>query len=49
MTIIAVIANMFWFHLSMQPLCLPVPLVLLALWIVVATRPRTVLLPLLAK
>jgi putative oxidoreductase len=49
MTLIAVIANMFWFHLSMQPLGLPAPLVLLALWIVVATRHRTVLLPLLAK
>ena len=47
--LIAVIANMFWFHLTMQPAGLPSPLVLLALWIVVARRHRTALLPLLQK
>jgi putative oxidoreductase len=47
--LIAVIANMFWFHLSMQPAGLPAPLILLALWIVVALRHRAALLPLLAK
>jgi putative oxidoreductase len=47
--LIAVIANIFWFHLSMQPAGLPAPLVLLALWIVVARRHRAALLPLLAK
>jgi len=47
--LIAVIANMFWFHLSMQPAGLPAPLVLLALWIVVALRHRAALLPLLTK
>ena len=48
-TLIAVIANMFWFHLSMQPAGLPAPLVLFALWIVVASRHRAALLPLLTK
>ncbi len=48
-TLIAIIANMLWFHLSMQPQGLPAPLVLLALWIVVARRNRSALLPLLAK
>ena len=47
--LIAVIANIFWFHLSMQPAGLPAPLILLALWIVVARRHRAALLPLLAK
>jgi putative oxidoreductase len=47
--LIAVIANIFWFHLSMQPAGLPVPLVLVALWIVVARRHRAALMPLLAK
>jgi putative oxidoreductase len=49
LALIAVIANIFWFHLSMQPAGLPAPLVLLALWIVVARRHRAALLPLLAK
>jgi putative oxidoreductase len=47
--LIAVIANIFWFHLSMQPAGLPASLVLLALWIVVARRHRAALMPLLAK
>ena len=47
--LIAVIANILWFHLSMQPAGLPAPFVLLALWIVVARRHRAALLPLLAK
>jgi putative oxidoreductase len=48
-TLIAVIANILWFHLSMQLAGLPAPLILLALWIVVARRHRASLLPLLTK
>ncbi len=47
--LIAVIANMFWFHISMQPAGLPAPLILLGLWIVVAYRNRAALLPLLTE
>ena len=47
--LIAVISNMFWFHISMQPLGLPAPLILLGLWIVVAYQNRAALLPLLTE
>ena len=48
-TLSAVIANMIWFHLAMQPLGLPAPLILLGLWIVVARGHRAALLPLFTK
>lgn len=48
-TLIAIIANIFWFHISMQPSGLPAPLVILGLWIVFAIRNRAALLPLLTK
>ena len=45
----AAIANMFWFHLSLQPQGLPAPLILTAPWIVVARSRRADLAPLLAR
>ena len=44
----AIIFNMCVFHLTMMLIGLPAPLVLLLLWIVVATQHRFVLEPLLA-
>ena len=47
--IAANIANMFIFHITMQPIGVIGPLVLLALWIVVANRHRASLMPLLTQ
>ena len=47
--IAANIANMVAFHISMQPAGVIAPIVLLALWIVVANRHRASLMPLLTK
>jgi uncharacterized membrane protein YphA (DoxX/SURF4 family) len=45
----AVIANIYAFHITMQPLGLPAPIVVTALWVIVAWRYRPHLLPLLAR
>jgi uncharacterized membrane protein YphA (DoxX/SURF4 family) len=42
----AVIANIFFFHISMQPQALPIPVLVLALWIAVAWQRRANLRPL---
>lgn len=43
----AVIANIFVFHLTMAPMGLPAPVILSVLWVLVALRHRTQLMPLL--
>jgi putative oxidoreductase len=43
----AVIANIIVFHVTMAPIGLPIPVVLAALWAVVATRHRASFAPLL--
>jgi len=45
----AVIANILVFHITMQPAGLPVPIVVVALWFVVAYSRRDDLAPLLRK
>lgn len=46
-TLAAVLANILFFHLSMQPQTLPIPLVAVVLWVLVALRYRASLEPLL--
>jgi putative oxidoreductase len=48
LAIAAIIFNMVVFHITMMLIGLPGPLILLVLWIIVATRHRAVLEPLLA-
>ena len=45
----AVLANIFAFHISMQPQTIAVPLVVLALWLVLAYNKRENLAPLFSK
>jgi putative oxidoreductase len=45
----AVVANILVFHITMQPQTIPVPLVVLILWIILAYRYRANLAPLFKK
>ena len=45
----AVLANIFAFHISMQPQTIAVPLAVLALWLVLAYNKRESLAPLFSK
>ena len=47
-TLAAIIANILFFHIAMQPLTLPIPLVVLGLWFLVAYQHRASFAPLLA-
>jgi uncharacterized membrane protein YphA (DoxX/SURF4 family) len=44
----AVLANILFYHLAMQPQTLPIPLIAVALWFLVAWRYRASFAPLLA-
>ncbi len=48
-TLAAIIANILFFHIAMQPQTLPVPLVVVVLWVLVAMQHRTSFAPLLAS
>jgi putative oxidoreductase len=45
----AILVNILTFHISMQPETLPAPLIVLALWLVLAYRRRADLAPLFKK
>jgi putative oxidoreductase len=47
-TLAAIIANILFFHIAMQPQTLPIPLVVVVLWFLVAWQHRASFAPLLA-
>ena len=46
-TLAAILANILFFHIAMQPQTLPIPLVVVVLWVLVALRYRSSFAPLL--
>ncbi len=47
-TLAAIIANILFFHIALQPRTLPIPLVVVVLWVLVALQHRASFAPLLA-
>jgi putative oxidoreductase len=47
-TLAAILANILFFHIAMQPQTLPIPLVVVVLWFLVAWQHRASFAPLLA-